>query len=189
MPFASPCLASQLTAFIMRSTLATLLLLSALSAPVARGQSTPRKPGPGGPPPQAAAPAPKPAAKDELYQQVSRLDAEMFAAFNAHDTDKLMSYFADNAEFYHDKGGLTNITQTKAGFARLFAQSPDITRTLVPGSLEVYPVKDYGAMHIGTHRFCHVENGHNDCGNSKFVMVWQQQAGTWRITRVVSYDH
>ena len=31
--------------------------------------------------------------------------------------------------------------------------------------------------------------GANDCGKSKFVMVWQQQAGTWRITRVVSYDH
>jgi hypothetical protein len=44
-------------------------------------------------------------------------------------------------------------------------------------------------MHIATQRFCHVENGRNDCGNSKFVMVWQQQAGTWRISRVVSYDH
>ena len=84
---------------------------------------------------------------------------------------------------------LANFTQTKEGFVRLFAQSPDITRTLVPGSLEVYPVKNYGAMHIATQRFCHVENGRDDYGNSKFVMVWQQQTGTWRITRVVSYDH
>jgi hypothetical protein len=45
------------------------------------------------------------------------------------------------------------------------------------------------AMHIATQGFCHFENGRNDCGNSKFVMVWQQQAGTWRISRVVSYDH
>ena len=119
----------------------------------------------------------------------SRLDTEMFAAFNAHDVNKLMAYFADNVEFYHDKGGLSNFAQTKEGFAHLFAQSPDITRTLVPGTLEVYPVKNYGAMHIAIQRFCHVENGRNDCGNSKFVMVWQQQAGTWRITRVVSYDH
>ena len=108
---------------------------------------------------------------------------------NAKDVNKLMSYFADNLEFYHDKGGLSNFAQTREGFVRLFAQSPDITRTLVPGSLEVYPIKNYGATHIATQRFCHVENGRNDCGNSKFVMVWQQQAGTWRITRVVSYDH
>ena len=173
----------------MRSPIVAFLLFFTLAGSAAFGQSGPRKAGPNSRPPSTPALAPLLAAKDELYQQVARLDAEMFAAFNAHDVDKLMAYFADNVEFYHDKGGLSNFTQTKAGFARLFAQSPDISRALVPGSLEVYPVKDYGAMHIGIHRFCHVENGRNDCGNSKFVMVWQQQAGTWKITRVVSYDH
>ena len=169
----------------MHSVFAFLLIL-ALTGTTARAQSTPRKAEPAKPMPAAA---PKPLTKEELYQTVARLDTEMFAAFNAHDVDKLMAYFADNVEFYHDKGGLSNFPQTKEGFTRLFAQSPDIARTLVPGTLEVYPVKEYGAMHIATQRFCHVENGHNDCGNSKFVMVWQQQAGTWRITRVVSYDH
>lgn len=151
-------------------------------------QKRPRKAEPGSRPPTATAAAP-PTAKSELYQQVAKLDAEMFAAFNAHDVDRLMAYFAPTLEFFHDKGGLANFTQTKAGFTRLFAQSPDISRTLVPGTLEVFPVKDYGAMHIATQRFCHVENGRNDCGNSKFVMVWQQQGDTWKITRVVSYDH
>lgn len=171
----------------MRSIPAILLLLLALSD--AYGQSIQRKAGPGSPPQPSATPAPKPIVKSELYQTVARLDAELFAAFNAKDVNKLMSYFADNLEFYHDKGGLANFNQTKEGFARLFAQTPDITRTLVPGSLEVYPIRDYGAMHIGVQRFCHVENGRDDCGNSKFVMVWQQQNSTWKITRVVSYDH
>ncbi|MDB5270858.1 MAG: hypothetical protein JWP58_3898 [Hymenobacter sp.] len=182
-------LASQSPLPLMRSSLALLLLLSALAGTTAHGQTTPRKPAPGSPTPPTAAPAPKPLTKEELYQTVARLDTEMFAAFNAHDVNKLMAYFADNLEFYHDKGGLGNFAQTKEGFVRLFAQSPDIARTLVAGTLEVYPVKNYGAMHIATQRFCHVENGREDCGNSKFVMVWQQQAGTWRITRVVSYDH
>ena len=172
----------------MRHSLLILALISALAGPTARAQSAPRKAAPGTAP-LSAAPVPPPLTKEELYQTVARLDTEMFAAFNAHDVNKLMAYFADNVEFFHDKGGLSNFAQTKAGFARLFAQSPDITRTLVAGTLEVYPVKEYGAMHIATQRFCHVENGHNDCGNSKFVMIWQQQAGTWRITRVVSYDH
>lgn len=165
-------------------------LLLALASGTALGQqSRPRKVV-SEPPKAAVAPAaPAPAAPDQLRQKVAQLDTEMFAAFNAKDVEKLMSYFADNVEFFHDKGGLTNFNQTKEGFARLFAQTPDITRTLVPGSLEVYPVKDYGAMHIGTQRFCHVENGRNDCGNSKFVMLWQQQGDTWKITRVVSYDH
>lgn len=163
----------------MRSFLAAVLLISALSGTAARGQNPAQPPRP----PQPTA------APDALYQTVARLDAELFAAFNAKDVNKLMAYFADNLEFYHDKGGLSDFAQTKDGFARLFAQSPDIMRTLVPGTLEVYPVKGYGAMHIGTQRFCHVENGRQDCGNSKFVLVWQQQGGTWKITRVVSYDH
>jgi ketosteroid isomerase-like protein len=171
----------------MRYPLTIFWLLAAFSGTAAWGQSTPRKAGPGSPIPPAAAPTP--AARDELFQTVARLDTEMFAAFNAHDANKLMSYFTDNLEFYHDKGGLSNFAQTREGFVRLFAQSPDITRTLVPGSLEVYPVKDYGAVHIATQRFCHMENGRDDCGNSKFVMVWQQQGGSWKITRVVSYDH
>ena len=173
----------------MRSKLVVLLLLLVLVSTAAHAQGRLRKAEPNSRPPSTPALAPLPAAKDELYQQVAKLDAEMFAAFNTHDVDKLMSYFAPNLEFFHDKGGLSDFSQTKAGFTRLFAQSPDISRTLVPSSLEVFPVKGYGAVHIATQRFCHVENGREDCGNSKFVMVWQQQAGTWKITRVVSYDH
>ena len=173
----------------MRSILVVLFLLLVLVSTAAHAQGRPRKTTPRGRPPSTPILAPLPAAKDELYQQVAKLDAEMFAAFNTHDVDKLMTYFAPNLEFFHDKGGLSDFSQTKAGFRRLFAQSPDISRTLVPSSLEVFPVKGYGAVHIATQRFCHVENGREDCGNSKFVMVWQQQVGTWKITRVVSYDH
>jgi ketosteroid isomerase-like protein len=173
----------------MRGPIVAFLLFFTLAGSTAFGQSRPRKATPSSRPPSTPILAPLPTAKDELYQQVAKLDAEMFAAFNTHDVDKLMSYFASNLEFFHDKGGLSDFSQTKAGFTRLFAQSPDISRTLVPGSLEVFPVKGYGAMHIATQRFCHIENGREDCGNSKFVMVWQQQAGTWKITRVVSYDH
>ncbi len=173
----------------MRSPIIALSLIFVFFGSTAHSQDRPRKAAPYRRPRATAAPAPKPAAKNELYQQVAHLDAEMFAAFNAHDVDQLMSYFAPNLEFFHDKGGLADFNQTKEGFRRLFAQSPDISRTLVPGSLEVFPIKGYGAMHIATQRFCHEENGRQDCGNSKFVMVWQQLGNTWKITRVVSYDH
>jgi hypothetical protein len=26
-------------------------------------------------------------------------------------------------------------------------------------------------------------------GIAKFVMLWQNQAGTWKLTRVISYNH
>ncbi|MDO7885991.1 nuclear transport factor 2 family protein [Hymenobacter cheonanensis] len=127
---------------------------------------------------------------DELRQRIARLDAEMFAAFNAHDIPKLMSYFTPNLEFYHDKGGLAGFAQTQQGFTQVSKQSPDIHRELVPGSLEVYPVPGYGAIEVGEHRFCHQENGKPDCGTFKFTMLWQQQKdGAWRVARVVSYGH
>ena len=74
----------------MHSVFAFLLVL-ALTGTTARAQNTPRKAEPAKPMPEAA---PKPLTKEELYQTVARLDTEMFAAFNAHDVDKLMAYFA-----------------------------------------------------------------------------------------------
>lgn len=126
---------------------------------------------------------------DSLTQLITRLDAQAFAAYNAHDVDGLMAFFAPDVEFFHDTGGLSTFSQTRQGFASVFAHNADIHRELVPGSLEVYPIKKYGAIQVGAHRFCHTENGRLDCGTFKFVMVWQRQPGGWRITRVVSYGH
>lgn len=48
---------------------------------------------------------------------------------------------------------------------------------LVPGSMEVYPIKDYGAIETGLHRFCHEDNGKQDCGTFKFLPAWQKKTG------------
>ena len=56
-------------------------------------------------------------------------------------------------------------------------------------TLEVYPIKDYGAIETGTHRFCHTEEGKEICGTFKFLHIWQKEGTTWKVTRVVSYGH
>ena len=71
----------------------------------------------------------------------------------------------------------------------MFGNVPDITRTLVEGTLEIYPIKDYGAIELGVHRFCHTENGKEECGSFKFVHVWRKSGDTWRVSRVISYGH
>lgn len=113
----------------------------------------------------------------------------MFKAFNAHNLDALMSMFTDDLEFYHDKGGLTSYQQTAENFKKLFLNNPDIRRDLIKDSLEVYPVKNYGGLEIGAHRFCHQENGKEECGTFKFVMVWRKTADLWKVSRVISYRH
>ena len=125
----------------------------------------------------------------ELFETIARMDSAIFDAFNAHDVDRLMSLFTDDLEFYHDTGGLGDYRQNAEGFKKMFASTPDIRRDLVKGSLEVYPIKDYGAMEIGQHRFCHKENGKDDCGTFGFAMVWRKTGNSWKIARVLSYGH
>ena len=127
----------------------------------------------------------------ELYAEIAHMDSVMFDAFNAHDVEKLKTTFSEDLEFYHDKGGFSGYKQTIENFSKLFEnnKTTGLRRDLVKGSLEVYPIKDYGAVETCMHRFCHVENGTDDCGTFKNVMVWQKKNGQWKVTRVVSYDH
>jgi hypothetical protein len=97
--------------------------------------------------------------------------------------------FTENLEFYHDKGGLTGYSQTIDFMTAVAKSNNDLRRDLVPGTLEVYPIPNYGAMEIGSHTFCHQENGKQDCGTFKFVHIWKKIGNEWKITRVVSYGH
>jgi len=135
------------------------------------------------------APEERSARSGELFDTVARLDQEIFGAFNAHDLDRLMSMFTEDVEFFQDNDGLKNHAQTKEDFGKLFASVPDIRRDIVLGTLEVHPIKDYGAIEIGEHRFCHKENGKDDCGTFKFLTIWRKSGESWKISRVVSYGH
>lgn len=126
----------------------------------------------------------------ELYNQIAHLDSILFNAFNSQDLETMKMLFAEDLEWYQDNGGLlsykTVMENFQAMFERFKSLNTPIHRHLVEGSLEVHPVKGYGAIHIGKHTFCHWENGKNDCGTFKFLMIWQKKGGVWKITRVAS---
>lgn len=130
-------------------------------------------------------------AKAELLATITGLDSALFSAFNAHDADRLGTYFAPDLEFYHDKTGLAGYDSTMANFRGLFARNADtgLRRELVPGTLEVYPLGDFGLLEVCQHRFCHTENGKEDCGTFKNIMVWRQDSTGYKVCRVISYDH
>jgi len=125
----------------------------------------------------------------DLTETIRRMDAQLFDAFNAHDVTRLMSMFTDDVEFYQDNDGVSNYEQTKNDLAKMLESTPDIRRELVKGSLEVYPIKNYGAIEIGVHRFCHKEKGKEECGAFKFVHIWRKTGDSWKISRIVSYGH
>lgn len=140
---------------------------------------------------RAAGAAPQP----DLAATVAALDAAAFDAFNHCEApgqlDRYASYFAPDVEFYHDLGGVTwkrddMIAQTKANVCGKFQ------RELVPGTLQVWPIKDYGALARGEHRFCHYKAGgatHPCEGQAEFTILWHHEGDKWIITRAFSYGH
>jgi len=125
----------------------------------------------------------------DLYKIVHAQDSVLFAAFNTCDIETFKSMFTADLEFYHDMGGLTDYAFTVKAIQNICDRKLGLIRTLVPGSVEVYPIKDYGAVQIARHRFCHMENGKEDCGTFKFVHIWKFENNRWKISRVVSFDH
>lgn len=78
-----------------------------------------------------------------------------------------------------------------ANFRGLFARNAEtgLRREMVPGTLEVYPLGDFGLLEVCQHRFCHTENGSEDCGTFKNIMVWRKEGTSYKVCRVISYDH
>jgi hypothetical protein len=128
-------------------------------------------------------------ANPALYKEIAHMDSVLFNAFNGHDLATIKTLFSTDLEFYHDLSGLTNYDQNIEAFKNTFTRKDGLRRTLVPGSMEVYPVREYGAIQTGEHTFCHEENGKTECGTFKFVHVWEKKNGEWKITRVISYGH
>lgn len=126
-----------------------------------------------------------------LFATVSRLDAGLFGSFNhcssATELQKHAGYLAPNLEFYHDKGGVTwsradYLAKTEKNVCGVFR------RELVAGTLAIFPVKDYGAIEQGRHRFCYIKSG--ECfGEARFLILWHRLPGKWEATRIFSYGH
>jgi hypothetical protein len=125
----------------------------------------------------------------ELFQEIAKMDSILFDAFNKRDVEKLKILFSTDLEFYHDIDGLSDYKTNMERFTQLATRKTDLRRDLVKEDLEVFPLKEFGAMQVGVHRFCHTENNKQDCGTFRFVHIWKKTDGQWKITRVMSFGH
>lgn len=139
----------------------------------------------------ASASSAQPESQDELTREISALDTTVFDAFNhcgePGRLEEHAGYFSLDVEFYHDTGGVTWTRDEMIANTKKYVCG-NFTRELVPGTLKVYPVKDFGAISQGVHRFCQVQSGKCE-GLADFTIVWRKHDGQWRITRVLSYGH
>ena len=129
------------------------------------------------------------AAQTALFNKVASLDSSLFAAYNSKNLDLMKTYFTSDLEWYQDNGGLIDFDKVFSNFQSIFNRDYDLKRNLIKESLEVHPIEGYGAIEIGKHQFKHTENGKLEIGTFKFLMIWKNDKGNWKISRVISYDH
>jgi len=123
-----------------------------------------------------------------LFKTIQALDSKLFEAYNHCDLATLDAMVADDLEFYHDQTGLS---VGRDLFIAAIKQNicGKVERSLVPGSLEVYPLNGYGAVEIGIHRCRHPGHPGDTAGEAKFITLWQNKNGSWKVARAISYNH
>jgi uncharacterized protein DUF4440 len=149
--------------------------------------------------PAVAGPTAGPEPTQRLYDEIAAMDTALFAAaFDRCDIKALGEMVTDDIEFIHDKWGMTS--NTKAAFVgnvektcarQATGEDYRARRELVPGSMSVHPINNYGAMQMGEHRFYRLAPGKPEelVEAGRFIDIWKQVGGKWKLFRVISYDH
>ncbi len=132
-----------------------------------------------------------------LFATLAELDSALFgAAFGSCDIARVRSLVSDDLEFYDDRSGLTNTSGEE--FVQHInclnwteGNDPQIARRLVPESLTVERLGDWGAMQRGRHQFYLVVPDGEDRleGDADFIHLWRYDPAGWKIARVISYGH
>lgn len=163
----------------MHRLLASLALL-ALAGPVAA---------------QTAGPKPT----QQLTDEIKAADLALFSAFfDRCDVKALEGMVTDDFEMFHDKGGRTS--GSKAEFIKGIQGTCDRQKTgedyrarreLIASTLKVYPLNNYGAVETGEHKFYKLTPGKPEelVEISLFTQVWKKEGASWKLARVISYDH
>lgn len=132
----------------------------------------------------------------ELYHEIAEVDSLYFQAQNACDLQKYASYLSEDFEFFHDKGGYTASKDDEMKGMAIFCGKEQRTRQplrreLIKGSLEVYPMDNYGALEICKHVFyLQIKGGKEKLvGSGKMTALWKLIDNEWKLTRIISYDH
>ena len=121
----------------------------------------------------------------ELYAEIKLLDSVYFEAYNTCDMETQRAMYAEDIEFYHDRGGLVT---DKEEILKALKENicGKVKRYLVKGSIEVYPIPGHGAIAMGYHRFENALEPEAPSIPSRFVTVWKKTDEIWQMSRVVS---
>jgi len=121
----------------------------------------------------------------ELHAQIVRMDSIFFDAYNHCKMEVIEQLFSEDIEFFHDKGGLST---SKKDIVNAIRNNicDKVQRELIPGTIEVYPIANYGAVQMGWHQFHNNQEPDAKPHPSKFVTIWKKENDKWVMARVIS---
>lgn len=125
----------------------------------------------------------------EIYKEIFKADSVFFQAFNTCDSITYRTYLTDELEFYHHLNGIHLLPTEMQSIREMCAMNNHFRRELLKGTLEVYKLRDFEAVEIGIYRIYHTNPGQTEhiSGDYKFIHVWQQKDGFWKLKRIISY--
>jgi len=122
----------------------------------------------------------------EFFDNIVYLDSLFFEAYNNCRLNVMDSLLADDLEFYHDKGGFSN-SKKETMEAVKNNICGKVTRELLQGSIEIYPINKFGAVEMGFHGFHNNQEKEPATTHfSRFIHIWRYDGHRWQITRVIS---
>ncbi|MBX2846106.1 MAG: nuclear transport factor 2 family protein [Saprospiraceae bacterium] len=121
-----------------------------------------------------------------LFDEIMAMDKTFFDAYNHCDLETQATILANNIEFLHDNTGLTTSKEDILASTEKYICGK-VTRHLIEGSVEVYPIKNYGAVQMGYHKFHNNQEPDAPSDSSRFITVWNNtETGNWQIAKVIS---
>ena len=136
--------------------------------------------------------------RDKDMQTILDLDSAFWLHYNTCNVDAMRSFFTDDLEFYHDKGGSSKgLDQFMSIIKQNLCSNENsrLRRDAVAGSVKVFPMRNgenlYGAILSGEHIFYIIASGQEPRadGLAKFTHLFLKTEDGWKISRVLSYDH
>jgi hypothetical protein len=144
----------------------------------------------------AAHPTAQPAQTDPVAAARER-DAAFWRAYNTCETAAFAGFFTTDVEFYHDRGGATiGLAALDATLVKnLCGGASRLRREIVPDTVRWSTLRNgdtiYAALVSGEHLFYVRQPDTPEIldGRARFVTLWLLKDGTWKMARLLSYDH
>jgi ketosteroid isomerase-like protein len=136
-------------------------------------------------------PAPGLLPHDQLAAEITAADQQLYDAFSTCNVEQYSTFLSPDLEFYQDHTGLTNYQQNLDALRDRCAEGIQLRRELDKDTHIINAAPGAGAIQYGTQRFYSKNpdgTEHLDA-TARFTNIWTKNTGTWKLLRIISFDH